>query len=94
MLKLLAKELKLTASILSYVFIVFALMAFLPGYPILVGTFFCCLGISDGVHFIYPGSEKCISAYLTEWRRMADGHWTVYAICNSSGAYKTCKANL
>lgn len=39
MLKLLAKELKLTASILSYVFIVFALMAFLPGYPILVGTF-------------------------------------------------------
>ena len=45
MLKLLAKELKLTASILSYVFIVFALMAFLPGYPILVGTFFCCLGI-------------------------------------------------
>lgn len=45
MLKLLKKELLLTASPLSYIFIAFALIAILPGYPILVGSFFACLGI-------------------------------------------------
>lgn len=45
MIKLLKKEMKLTASPLSYIFIMFGLMAFLPGYPILVGTFFVCLGL-------------------------------------------------
>lgn len=44
MTKLLKKEMKLTASPLSYLFIVFGLMAFLPGYPILIGSFFVCLG--------------------------------------------------
>ncbi len=43
--KLLKKEMKLAASPLSYIFIVFGLMAFLPGYPILVGSFFVCLGL-------------------------------------------------
>lgn len=45
MKKLLYKELKLTASPLSYLFILFAVIAFVPGYPILVGAFFVCLGI-------------------------------------------------
>lgn len=45
MIKLLNKEMRLTALPLTYIFIVFGLMAFLPGYPILVGTFFCGLGI-------------------------------------------------
>lgn len=45
MMKLLKKEMKLAASPLSYIFVIFALIAFVPGYPILVGTFFCCLGI-------------------------------------------------
>ena len=43
--KLLKKEMKLTASPLSYWFILFSFMTFLPGYPILVGGFFVCLGI-------------------------------------------------
>lgn len=43
--KLLKKEMKLAASPLSYIFIVFGLMAFVPGYPILVGSFFVCLGL-------------------------------------------------
>jgi hypothetical protein len=38
--KLLRKELKLSASPLSYLFIAFGLMALLPGYPILVGCVF------------------------------------------------------
>jgi len=42
---LLKKELCLTASPLSFLFIVFAVMALIPNYPILVGAFFVCLGI-------------------------------------------------
>ena len=34
------KEMKLSASCLSYWFILFGLMFFLPGYPILCGVFF------------------------------------------------------
>lgn len=45
MMKLLNKEMRLAALPLTYIFIVFGLMAFFPGYPILVGTFFCGLGI-------------------------------------------------
>ena len=43
--KLLGKEIKLAASPLAWLFISFALMAFIPGYPILVGAFFICFGI-------------------------------------------------
>jgi len=42
---LINKEFKLSAHILSYIFISFGLMTFLPGYPILVGAFFSSLGI-------------------------------------------------
>lgn len=45
MKNLLIKELKLAASPLSYCFILFAAMTMIPGYPILVGAFFVCLGI-------------------------------------------------
>lgn len=45
MMKLLKKEMKLAASPLSYIFIVFGLMSFVPGYPILVGSFFVCFGL-------------------------------------------------
>lgn len=45
MTKLLYKELKLSASRLSFVFIAAALLTFVPGYPILLGTFFTTLGI-------------------------------------------------
>lgn len=45
MINLIKKEFKLSAHILSYLFISFGLMTFIPGYPILVGVFFSCLGI-------------------------------------------------
>lgn len=45
MMNLIKKEFKLSAHILSYLFITFGLMTFIPGYPILVGIFFSCLGI-------------------------------------------------
>lgn len=45
MKNLLIKEIKLSASLLTYFFILFSIMAFIPGYPILVGAFFVCFGI-------------------------------------------------
>ena len=45
MSKLLKKELRLAASPLSYWFLAFSLMTMIPGYPILVGGFFVCLGL-------------------------------------------------
>ena len=43
--KLLRKEIKLAASPLSYFFLTFTLMTFIPGYPILISQFFICLGL-------------------------------------------------
>ena len=45
MKKLLYKEMKLSANPLSYWFIAFSAMTMIPRYPILVGSFFICLGI-------------------------------------------------
>ena len=45
MKKLLYKEMKLSANPLSYCFIAFSVMTMIPRYPILVGSFFICLGI-------------------------------------------------
>lgn len=45
MKKLFYKEMKLSANPLSYWFIIFSDVAMLPRYPILVGSFFICLGI-------------------------------------------------
>ena len=42
---LLSKEIKLASSIISWLFIAFAAMTMIPGYPILVGAFFLCLGL-------------------------------------------------
>lgn len=42
---LLNKEIKLAAHPLAWLFIAFGVMAMIPGYPILVGNFFVCLGI-------------------------------------------------
>lgn len=64
MSKLLKKEMKLTASILSYLFIAFGLMAFLPGYPILVGTFFCCLGMFQTFQAARESNDVTYTALL------------------------------
>lgn len=54
MSKLLNKELKLTASPLSYLFILFGVMALIPQYPILLAGFFICFGI---FHTFQAGRE-------------------------------------
>ena len=42
---LLNKEIKLASSVITWLFLAFAAMTMIPGYPILVGAFFVCLGI-------------------------------------------------
>ena len=55
MKKLLYKEMKLSANPLSYWFIAFSTMTMIPGYPILVGSFFICLGI----FYTYQQVREC-----------------------------------
>lgn len=64
MKKLLKKEMKLAASPLSYIFIVFGLMAFLPGYPILVGSFFVCLGLFQSFQSMREANDITYTALL------------------------------
>ena len=45
MKKLLYKELRLTAAPITYLFLAFALMTLIPGYPILMGGFFITLSL-------------------------------------------------
>jgi len=45
MKNLLFKEFVLATPALSYAFLAFTLMTFLPGYPILCGAFFVCFGL-------------------------------------------------
>ena len=55
MRKLLYKEMKLSANLLSYWFITFSAMTMIPRYPILVGSFFICLGI----FYTYQQVREC-----------------------------------
>ena len=54
MKNLLIKDFRLSASALTYGFIAASLMTMLPGYPILMGAFFICLGL---FHSFQDGRE-------------------------------------
>lgn len=64
MTNLLKKEMKLSAHILSYLFIAFGVMFFLPGYPVLCGPFFVCLGIFQSFQTIRENNDIVFSALL------------------------------
>src|SRR5690554_2114917 len=64
MINLIKKEFKLSAHILSYVFIAFGLMTFIPGYPILVGVFFSCLGIFQSFQSYRESNDIAYSILL------------------------------
>ena len=64
MRNLLLKEMRLSASVLSYLFVVFGLMFFLPGYPILCGVFFSCLGIFQSFQNAREANDLVFSALL------------------------------
>lgn len=64
MRNLLWKELRLSASVLSYLFILFGLMFFLPGYPVLCGVFFVTLGIFQSFQNARETNDILFSALL------------------------------
>ena len=64
MRKMLKKEMTLSASVLSYLFIAFALLAFCPGYPILISAFFVCLGIFQSFQASREANDIVYSALL------------------------------
>ena len=58
------KEMRLSASVLSYLFIAFGLMFFIPGYPILCGVFFVTLGIFQSFQYAREANDITFSALL------------------------------
>ena len=66
---LLIKEMVLSASVLSYIFVAFGLMFFLPGYPILCGAFFSCLGIYQSFQNAREANDLVFSALLPVSKR-------------------------
>ncbi|MBR0462192.1 MAG: ABC-2 transporter permease [Erysipelotrichaceae bacterium] len=64
MRNIMRKEMKLCASPITYWFILFGLMFFLPGYPILCGAFFTTLGIYQGFLYAREANDIEFSALL------------------------------
>jgi len=64
MRNIMRKELRLSASALSYLFIAFGLMFLLPGYPILCGAFFITLGIFQSFQTAREANDIVFSALL------------------------------
>lgn len=64
MKNMMRKEMKLSASLLCYLFILFGLMFFLPGYPILCGSFFVTLGLFQGFQYAREANDIVFSALL------------------------------
>lgn len=64
MRNVLYKELRLSASVLSYLFIPFGLMFLLPGYPVLCGAFFVTLGIFQSFQSARESNDILFSALL------------------------------
>jgi len=64
MRNILRKEMKLSASVLSYLFTLFGLMFFIPGYPILCGAFFVGLGLFQSFQNAREANDIVFSALL------------------------------
>lgn len=64
MKNLLIKELRLFASILSWLFLSFAAMTLIPGYPILLGSFFVCLGIFQSFQTVRETNDVLYTVLL------------------------------
>ena len=64
MKNLLYKELRLATPLLTVLFLGFAVMAFLPGYPILCGAFFMGLGTFQGYQYQREAGDITYSLLL------------------------------
>ena len=64
MKNLLKKELKLATSPLTWIFLLFSGMTFLPGYPILMGPFFLCLGMFQSFQLAREANDTLYTVLL------------------------------
>ena len=62
--RLLKKEFGLTAAPITYFFLLFAVMTMIPGYPILVGGFFVCMGVFYTFQFARESNDILYTALL------------------------------
>ena len=69
MRNILRKELRLSASLLSFLFILFGFMFLLPGYPVLCGAFFVTLGIFQSYQNAREANDIVFSALLPVAKR-------------------------
>lgn len=69
MRNIMLKEIKLSASVLSFLFILFGFMFFLPGYPVLCGVFFVTLGIFQSFQNSRETNDILFSALLPVAKR-------------------------
>lgn len=83
MKKLLYKELRLTAAPITYLFLAFALMTLIPGYPILMGGFFITLGIFYTFQTARESGDILFTALLPCKKATSSGQNTPSA-CSSS----------
>lgn len=58
------KEMRLSALIIVYVFIIFGFMFLLPGYPVLCGAFFLTLGLYQNFRYARECNDIVFSALL------------------------------
>ena len=63
-MKLVKKELRLSTSILTPLFLLFAFMALIPNYPALVGAFFVCFGVFQSYQPARENNDILYSALL------------------------------
>ena len=66
---LLRKEMRLSALLLTYLFIGFGVMTLLPGYPILCGVFFITLGIFQSFQSAREANDIVFSTLLPVAKR-------------------------
>lgn len=64
MRNIMRKEMQLSASVLSYLFIAFGLIFLFPGYPILCSVFFVTLGIFQSFQTAREANDMVFSALL------------------------------
>ncbi|MBR3227602.1 MAG: ABC-2 transporter permease [Erysipelotrichaceae bacterium] len=62
--KLLLKEIRLSSSVLAYLFVLFGLMFFIPGYPILCAVFFVTLGLFHSFQYAREANDTVFSVLL------------------------------
>ena len=85
MRSILRKEMKLSSSVLSYLFILFGLMFFLPGYPILCGAFFVVLGIFQSFQTAREANDIVFSVLLPIAKRdVVTGRYLFVCLIESS----------